>query len=344
MNSVLRGALAATALLPLSAHSGVITMKNGDRITGDVKRIWDGEVYIEPEYADEFTVDQSAVAAIEDDRPFEIEYRDGTKVTAGLVGGDPDGNQLVVVGGTVVAMPLARLAELDEPEKFSDWSMNFDVVTSLDKGNTDSEEFKFTGDILWKYGKRRHFIDLLFERENQTLTAEDGSKSNSTTKDRDLYQYNFNYELVDPWFLGAVGSYEKDPVRGLDNRYNLIPGIGYELWNDADKLFIIQFGLGFQSEDTTTSSESGSVAAGFARFRYDIGDPDLSLFLNNTTTKANFGRRNFISQFSTGVRYEITDLLYANVQLDYSYESEPEEGAEGDDLSLLFGIGVEFEN
>jgi hypothetical protein len=45
---------------------------------------------------------------------------------------------------------------------------------------------------------------------------------------------------------------------------------------------------------------------------------------------------------STGARYEITDLLYANVSLDYDYESEPAGTAENGDLSLVVGLGVEF--
>ena len=35
----------------------VLVLKNGDRITGEISRIWDNEVTIEPEYSDEFQVD-----------------------------------------------------------------------------------------------------------------------------------------------------------------------------------------------------------------------------------------------------------------------------------------------
>lgn len=329
-----RLALLAATILPLAAEAGVVTMKNGDRITGTVKRIWDGDVFIEPDYADEFSVDQSAVASIEDDRPFEIEYADGTSVTAGLVGMDAEGNQLVSVRGNVIAIPMSQLAELEEPEEFFDWSANADVNTAINKGNTDSQDVNINGDLYLKYNRQRHFLDLQLSREEQ-----DGV----TTRDRDLYHYNFNYEIVDPWYFGAVGSYEKDPIKGLDNRYNLVPGIGYEIWNDANRLLIFQAGVGFQSEKTTTSSESGSVYAFTLRFEYDFAKPDLTVFANNTTTKANFGRKNTVTQFSTGVRYEITDLLYANFQFDYDYESEPEGDADNEDVTLLFGLGVEFD-
>ena len=35
----------------------VLVMKNGDRITGTVKKIWDGKLHIEPAYSGEIAVD-----------------------------------------------------------------------------------------------------------------------------------------------------------------------------------------------------------------------------------------------------------------------------------------------
>jgi hypothetical protein len=44
-----------------------------------------------------------------------------------------------------------------------------------------------------------------------------------------------------------------------------------------------------------------------------------------------------------GTRYEITDLLYLNLEFLLDYESEPVEGAKSEDISVLFGFGLEFE-
>ena len=50
----------------------MLVLKSGDRISGDVKRIWDAELTIEPEYSDEFQVDLDAIFHIESTRDFEI--------------------------------------------------------------------------------------------------------------------------------------------------------------------------------------------------------------------------------------------------------------------------------
>ena len=54
------------------------------------------------------------------------------------------------------------------------------------------------------------------------------------------------------------------------------------------------------------------------------------------------GRENIIYRTSTGLRYEITDLLYANIQLDYDYETQVVDTSSNEDIALLFGIGVEL--
>jgi len=59
----MRGCLSRLAVLSLaavgaSANADIVVMQNGDRITGDVNRIWGNDVSVEPEYSDEFVVDQ----------------------------------------------------------------------------------------------------------------------------------------------------------------------------------------------------------------------------------------------------------------------------------------------
>jgi len=83
MKVVTRHTIAPIAILILvsaAVNADILYLKSGDRITGEIKRIWDDEVMIEPEYSDEFAVDLPLVERIESDREFEIEMPDGTEV------------------------------------------------------------------------------------------------------------------------------------------------------------------------------------------------------------------------------------------------------------------------
>src|SRR5210317_38001 len=88
--------LVISLLAPTCATADVLYLKNGDRISGTIKRIWDNEVTIEPDYSDEFQVDLPIVERIESDRDFEIEMPDGSGVVAKMQGIDSDGKQQLV--------------------------------------------------------------------------------------------------------------------------------------------------------------------------------------------------------------------------------------------------------
>ena len=75
-------------LFCMTTHADVLVLKNGDRITGEIKRVWDGEISIEPEYSDEFKVDVEAVKHIESDRNFDIELDSGESLVAKFSGLD----------------------------------------------------------------------------------------------------------------------------------------------------------------------------------------------------------------------------------------------------------------
>ncbi|MEH6550271.1 MAG: DUF481 domain-containing protein [Pseudomonadales bacterium] len=321
-----------------SANASTLIMTNGDRITGTIKKIWGDSVFIEPSYADEFSVDKVEVVNIIDDRQMEVELDDGTELT-GTMAVDAAGNQVMIVDGKEIVVPMTVLSELKEPEKFSDWDTRFDVNTALDKGNTDSKSLKLSAYGMYKQDRRRHIFDVVFDTEEQNGVQ---------TKDRDFAQYNFNYEVRDPWFFGTSASYERDPIKNLDYRYNIIPAMGYDIFNDAYRLFSLQVGAGYQAESSVDQNtlesiiDNGGVAAFVMRFSWEFDSPDLEFYVNGNTTQASYGRKNLVTQWVTGIRYDISDLLYLNMEFDYNHESKPSEGAEPEDISLRFGVGVEF--
>jgi putative salt-induced outer membrane protein YdiY len=340
--------MVAVLCLPAMAQAGTIVLKNGDRITGDIKAIWDKEVLIEPEYADEFTIDQDKIASIESDKTFKLEFQGEDMVSRKAVfkGPDDNGEQLVEVDGELTQLSLMKIGELDEFDDFFEWSFNGDLNAELNSGNTESTDVAITTDWYLKYGKQKHYLDTLWTKEQQD---DPDTGASITTKDRQRYRYNLNYDIGDPWFTGGFGSYEKDEIKGLEYRYSAVPMLGYKVWDNAGKSLSIQFGYGYEEEETVDEngireSDGGGIAQTVIRFTYDFGDPDLSLYLTNSTTTAQYGRKNTVTQFNAGAKYDITDLLYFNLETLIDYESDPVAGAENEDVQILIGLGVEFDN
>ncbi|MEL7449732.1 MAG: DUF481 domain-containing protein [Pseudomonadota bacterium] len=319
--------------LPVCGEAGVIVLKNGDRITGSIKKIWDAEVSIEPDYADEFTVDMVAIESIESDDEFEITLADGREVVARPAGSDAEGNQKLIIDEQTVTVGVDTLTELEEIDDYFDWEFRSDFSNSLNSGNTDSVNSRLYATGFINLGDHRHIASTEFIREEQ---------NSETTKQQDILRYNYNWLFSDPWFLGAGYSFERDPIRELDQRSIVSAGIGRDIFNTPNLFMNFQFGGGFITEELSNEKEDSSVVNWQFRYTQEIIN-DLDVFHNHSIAHYVSGRDNTIYKTSTGVRYEITDLLYANLQLDYNYETDVAEEASNEDIAWILGVGIEFE-
>jgi putative salt-induced outer membrane protein YdiY len=340
--STLTLTLIGLTLVAQTAAAGQIFLTNGDVITGDIKKLWDEEVTIEPTYSDEFDIDLDAIDHFESDREFDVEFADGRETKAKLVGG-AEGTQVLEVDGTSMEVPVMQLAELDEPEDDFDWDSNIDLNSTVNTGNTDNAAATLQFKTNLKKGDHRHIGNLTFAREDQNSVS---------VKEQDRIDYSYNWSFRDPWFVALNAGAERDPIRDLNYRGSLGTGIGYNFWDDAARFFQLQAVVGYLTEEfdvrdpdtgevTGTESNDSAIAGWILRFSYRL-IKDLTIFHNHSATSNISGRTNNIFQSQTGVRYEITDLLYANFQFDFDNESDPAPGNKNTDTTTLLGLGLEF--
>jgi len=269
-------------LSPIS-DADELVLSNGDRITGEIKKVWDAEISIEPAYADEFNVDTDVIAFIESDREFEIELTDGREVVAKLSGADADGNQILEVDGQNIVAPLASLYELNEIDDPVEWDSYIDWSTSVNSGNTESLNTRLRADSTLQIGDHRHIGELTFVREEQNSIS---------TKEQDLLGYNYNWLFRDPWFFSTAISVERDPIRELGHRAVLSAGIGRDIWNSPRLSLNMQVGAGVITEKIGNSNEDSSALVWRLRYRQDLFDEDLTIFHDNSITYYVSGRDN----------------------------------------------------
>lgn len=321
--------------LPAAVALGdTVYMSNGDRITGEVKRVWDDELYIEPDYADEFTVSLDAVTRIDSEEEFEIELRDHSVVTGVLVP-DPDSGMALRTLDGVMPLPPMAIEELVEVEEdYFDWEARSDLSSSANSGNADTFAFLWQAQAQMKIGDHRDRASFSLDRQDQ-----DGQ----TTRELYSVDYVHSWFFADDWFAtGGIG-YERDPIRDLAYRYTPGVGIGYQFFDDAYRSFEVSVGaVGVQ--ERLGDRETGSLAPRWnLRYRRDILDGDLEFFHDHTLSMYVTGRDNEIVLTSTGIRWDVWGDIYLNAQFDWNWESNPAAGRENEDISYILGIGIELD-
>ena len=320
-------------LFGATANADVLVLKNGDRITGDVKRIWDAEVTIEPEYSDEFQVDLDAISHIESTREFEVEFYDGRNMDAQLMGANAAGEQIFTSESGSVEAPLADMLELIEPEAAFEWDTDIEVSASVNKGNTDSSTGKVRAYSTLKLGDHRHIGDLEYFREKLLQKP---------TQERDLLKYSYNFLFTDNWFFSADVSFERDPIALLESRVITSAGVGLDIWDTPRRSLSVKLGAGFQSEEIGSIDTDGTVASWGLNYRQDFFGDDVDLFHRHTIVANISGRDNTSYKTTTGFGYELTDVFTATMSLDYNYQTHPADGAMNEDLAFLLGLMAEF--
>ena len=215
------------------------------------------------------------------------------------------------------------------------------MSATINSGNTDSSNTKLKANTVVEIPGHRHLGEITFLKEELIGVV---------TQDRDLFKYNYNWLFLEPWFFSTNLSFERDPIIVLDQRIIVSAGIGLDIWNTPRRELSVQLGFGAQTETigSPTSDPVGpatsqsSVGTWSMRYRQEFFSDDLELYHNNSITKNIDGRTNTSYKTTTGLRYEVTDLLYANMSVDFDYESDPVDSAENEDVAVLIGIGLEF--
>jgi len=330
----------------------VLVLKNGDRITGDIKRIWDSEISIEPEYSDAFDVEMSVVEYIESDHEFEIDLSDGRSLLARFAGADSDGNQVIKSDDESISVPVADLFGLEEIEDEFEWESNVELAGDVNKGNTETSNIKLRADATVRFNDHRHIGEITFFREELTDAQ---TLAHVQTKEQDLFKYSYNWLFRDSWFFSADLTFERDPIINLNSRVIMSAGLGRDIWDTPRRTLNLKLGAGYQTEEIylpllmRDQSTDSAVMTWAVRYRQDFFSDDVELFHNHTITENISGRTNTSYKSTTGLGYEITDLLTARISIDFDYVtnparlSDPLRLAENEDITLLFSLVAEFD-
>ncbi len=315
-----------------SAIADVVYLKNGDRVTGEIKEIWDDNISIEPEYSDEFDIEFDHIAYVQSDKAMEVELFDGTKGAYLIEKSEAAGKIRLTSSYESIEVAISEVKKTEKIEQF-DWKANLDLSSNFSRGNTDSQSTNVQWKGNMKTGDHRFNTDLAISREEL-----DGER----TRARDRLNAGYNYLYHEDWFLAVNLTAERDPIAQLDHRLSLSPALGYDVFDDADRVLNFSLGAGYASESNDGEDTSSTNIDWRLNFLWGFMNDDLELFHNHNIYRNVSGRKNTVFNSQTGIRYDITDDIYLNVQANYDYDSDPAEGSENDDLIFLIGAGLEF--
>jgi putative salt-induced outer membrane protein YdiY len=312
-----------------------VLMKNGDRLTGEIKKIWNGEVFIDPAYGDEYAIELEYVAYVHTDEDFEVTVRRGRR-TETLIGRlDIDDQQNpVMLAADGRSLPLREIDNMVEIEDYFDWKVRSDVSANISTGNTDTSSTRLNSVVEVKVGEHRHSLE--FTRDEQRTDGD-------LTKDQYQILYQDTWTFTDDWFVRGSVNWSRDPIRDLTNRTRLFVGPGYHFWDDSKRTLNLSIGPDYMIEEIGIEKDKSLAAQVTLRYEQKFLRDDLVVYFNNDLSRIITGRKNRILDSKLGVRYNITDDFYVNMEVDRSYESNPADSQLKEDITYILGVGLELD-
>ena len=313
-----------------------VLMKNGDRVTGDVKQIWNGEVFIEPEYGDEYAIDLDYVDYVQTDEVLEVAIRRGRQIenVVGRLGRAESGEAAVIDSSGQMIYPLSRVDNVQEIDDYFDWELRTDLSINVSEGNTDASSSRLGAYLEVTLGDHQH--ELTFTRDEQRT-------NDDLTKDQTQAVYRDSWTFSDNWFLRGALEWMRDPIRQLDYRTRAFAGIGYHVYDDSKRRFNVSVGPAWVAEKIGGETDRSRAAGITLNYEQKFLGDDLVVFQRAGYTNVFDGRENELFDFAAGFRYDITDDIYASLLGTYEYESNPAAEQEQADFTYLMGLGIQLD-
>ncbi len=241
----------------------VVVMKNGDRMTCQIKGLSSGALYISLDYVDgTIEVQWSKVARVESNHLFIVKTQDGsvyegTISTAEPVAGEPMKLQVAESLGRKVVLERPRIIDMAETsDKFwqrFDGAVNWGVISS--KGNASTQ---------FSLGAQ---VEYLRERWSAGADYNSSLSSSSGTTTSTQNQLNLGAQRLLRWknyFYAGLGDFMQSSEQGIGLQTSLGGAIGRFLKNTNHSRISVSGGLAWQRtnyDQSITTTATQDVAA-----------------------------------------------------------------------------------
>ncbi|HET9327590.1 MAG TPA: DUF481 domain-containing protein [Candidatus Eisenbacteria bacterium] len=323
-----------------AAKTDVIVLKNGDRITGEIKGLERGKLDYSTDDAGRPAVEWVKIARVTSPNSFEVEVSSGRKYVGRLVTAGRDG-RMVVAGERVDTLAIADVVRINGLQSgFAQRTQAYlDVGLTYAKANsattfTTAGEAAYRGD---QFGSRLSYDSYAQGQESVPTTSRNSGVAQVV------------YFLPKRWSTVVLFSLEQNDELSLDLRFTGAGMLGRTLIQSNAMALGVAGGLAVARERFAATAGSSSemrtsfegvVASQWDAFRFDAPTLDFSTSLYIFPSLSDPGRVR--GEFNARLKYEIISDVDVGVTLTDTFDSDPGENASTNDFITTFTIGWSY--
>jgi hypothetical protein len=337
-------ALFATALVCCPAwgydrdKTDVVTIRNGDHVTGDIVALEYGKLTLKTDKAGTLYIEWPAVRSVSSKFAFAVEKRGGAKFY-GVLTTSSDGADLVVgTGDSAARIPMGDVERLSR-YSFSFWNR---INGNLAVGFTYTKASDTTvGSINLNSYYRSSAIEGTLNFSSNTTRTSEGDDTY-----RAFLSTTVMFVRQSRNFWGLVGSLERDQALGINARLTAGAVLGRQFIQTSFMEVTGVAGLALAQESITDNPEQQTslegVLGGYWRV-FKFTDPETSLTLGVTLYPSLTESNRYRGNGNLSLTHKIAGDFTLGLTAYWSADTHPPDPtAEKSDYGLTFNIGYEF--
>lgn len=320
-----------------AANADVLHLKSGDRLTGTVDTITGDRVVLKTDFAGTIAVKLDTVATVESETVFELRTDDGERVR-GQFAVSAEAQEFRVEEGDTRPLDLATLTSarqnnLSFKDLGRDWQNRFDAGISASSGNTETASQSYLFESILTRSRSDHRILATFNTQE-----DDGVK----TKEKLDTAYRYRRFFGEKWYGTGSLTYFQDEFSGVDSRWTVGAGAGYQFWDNSLGALSTDLALTYVSEELDgVDQENPAIRWGLDYNRF-FWAKKAEFFYTQGVLFIPEKDRGTVYNGSTGLRFNLSEALNANFRIDVSHQTDPAPDREKTDLTYVIGVGLKL--
>ena len=316
------------------AWSDEVSLKNGDRVTGEVVKMGDGSLTLKTTYGGEIKIDWKEIQGLTSAGPLALQLRDGS-VLRGRVS-SPAPNQLVVTGepfGSTTAMSFADIQAITPPPPIT-YAGTFNFGGNITDGNTKTTALNASARFTARAERQRFGLEAKYNY---------GEVNSLISTRNSLLGLNYDYFVTKRVYTTVFTLFEQDTFQDLNLRSTAGAGGGYQFIDTKRTKLSADLGMAYVNQDFKTQPDTNAASGRWSlSLNHDV-IPDVLVFFHRDEVYYDLKAPNaYRFRADQGVRLPIYKRFSLNLEYDMRYNSNPAVGRKTTDHAYIMGVSYAF--
>ena len=317
----------------------IIYMRNGDKITCEIRSLEQGQLTVKPDYTDSnIVIDWNKVDHVESAQLFLVLDPKGISFT-GALSGIPETHAVIVQKPSPVTIPHESVIQIEPlgATFLRKLRGNFDMGLSFARSNSQ-KNLSVQGGLTYQSEK---YLSS-FTSNSQFTSQQKTNDTNETTVKSDF----FRQLRESNWYGGAIANFLSSTEQQISLRSTLGAGLAKRvIFTNKTNLSAVA-GLGYTIErdeaGTTSTARTRALDSAFtvqySTFRFDSTTFDTSIWVYPSLTSPGRVRMTL----NQDVYYKFLGDFYIRMSFYDNYDNRPVVGAPSNNLGGSTTIGWSF--